>query len=815
MLQDLRLTFRQAGRSPVGTAVVVLILGVGIGASLSMLGVLDAVLFRPLPYADPGELVLTLQSLPKEGRLYDAVSYQTFRDWRRRNQVFLDLAAVSLPRSLVLTGIEAPTSILAEFASSNYFSLLGIEPVLGRTFTSEEDLVPGGEPPVILSYALWQGALGGDRDVTGDTLRINGLGFHVIGVMPRSFRGLQWDPVDAWLPLGAAPSLLGPTYHDRTRTWLTTLGRLGEGVSLSQARQGMEQVAAALETEYPTIYEDRSVSLHPLAEFYFGPELRQGLHFLLLASLLVLLLCSTNVGALFLLQALGRRREIAIRASLGAGPGRIVRQFVVQTLVYSILGSALGVLLTRTLTPYLVALSDIRPATFDARYVGSPVLLIAVVLALALGGVLGALPPFIVSRLSLTEALKESGRSGAGSPWGRRLRGAFVTVELALGFVLLASATLLVQSLRDLTSSSPGFDTSNLLTLRVDLPALDYGSEATLRFAERLVDDVAAIAGVEATTITGPHLAPRAAYTVEATTRERLADGNEDASSTLNLHSVLPDFFSTLGIPLLRGRVFARTDDRQHSLVAVISQSAAELLWPGDEALGRQVHLDPAPAGTTGQWHTIVGVVGDVRHRGFNSPLKGDNDIYLSLRQHPQRTFFVLARLAVDPRSVQDRIRAVGLDLDSDLPLDRFGTMRQRFALAGADTRFQTVLVSIFAGLALLLAAVGLYGVLALTLREQRRELAVRIALGATRRDLARVVLGQCLLLLVPGLLLGVLGCLAVGPILAATLYGVSPYDPATLLFGAVALALVALCSAIPPTLRATSIDPAASLRAD
>ena len=815
MLRDLRLTLRLAQRSPLLVVVVVLTIALGIGANLTVLGVVDAVVWSPLPYPNGEELVLVLGSVPEEGRQYEAVSYETYRDWRRENRVFDDLAAVSLPRRLVLTGFEAPTTVLTEVASSNYFAVLGVEPILGRGFTAEEELALGAQPPVVISHALWQGLLGGAADATSRSLEIDDLSFRVVGVVPPSFRGLQWEAADAWLPMGAAEALFGATYRSRGRRWLATVGRLGEEISIEQAREGMRQVTTALEAEYPQHYDKRAAALHALDDFYFGPELRQGLQFLTLAGLLVLILCSTNVGALLMVHALGRRREVAVRATLGAGLGRLVRQFTVQAVLLSTFGGVVALLLTRWITPQLVTLSEVRPATFEESYLGPPVLLASLGLVLLLGTVFGALPPLLLSRLGLVEALKEGTRSGSGSPWGRRLRGALVTLQIALGFILLAAAALLLQSLRGLTRGDPGFDTRDLLTVQVDLPAARYDEAAGLRFAERLAERVGSLPGVAGVTVSGPLLAPWALRTVEAVLPDALADEQERNTITLSHHAVLPGFFSFLGIPLLEGRLFTSADDRGRTPVVVVARSVAERLWPNGDAVGSQLRFDPSFRPPDELPHTVIGVVADARHRGFISPQKVDLDVYFSLRQDPLRSFFLLARTSGAQALLHGPIRSAGRELDPDVPLDRLSTMRQRFALTGADTRFHAVLASLFASLALLLVAVGLYGVLALSLREQQRELAVRIALGASRRDVARVVVGQSARLLLPGLLLGLLGCLAVGPVLAAALYGVSVADPATLLLVAALLGAVGAAAAVLPARRATKLDPARYLRSE
>jgi len=819
--QDLRYSARMLLKAPNYTLIAVITLALGIGANTAIFSVVNALMLRPLPYREPDRLVKVYQAQPDpaKGMLPSIWSYPRFEVLRDRSQSFAAVAAVA-QNSHNLTGANDPERLQVEMVSASYFPLLGVEAVVGRTFTAEEDRVPETNLSILLGHSLWQRRFGGDAQVIGKTLELDKHKFTIVGVLPPGFRG-QDGTAEAWVTMMAAPLLrFKRTLINPNNYWFQVIARLKDGVSPAQAQSEMKMVTAQIEQKYPGPTKTlagsaKVVTIAPLQAAKLDPAIRKSFLILLAAVGLVLLIACANTANLLLARAVTRRREFALRAALGADRPRLIRQLLTESVALAVIGGALGALIA----PWALALlKNFRPSddaqfwssyarTFDFFTIDMDWRALAFNFSLAfLTGVLfGLIPAIQSSFVNVNESLKEgSGGSVTGFRSLRRVsaRSLLVVGEIALSLALLVGAGLMIRSLLRLQAVNPGFSPENVITMAA--PSRDAKPE----FYDQLLARVRALPGVEAAAIGSA--APLLGYA--SMTVMDIEGRTTNGPAGVGLHSVSPEFFKTLSINLLKGRVFTEQDRIGAPRVALINQAAAERLFPGEDPLGKRIrpYVDPAYE-TDEKFVEIVGVVGDAKYGRLEEAV--EPDVYLSSLQPTDAAQTLIARSSVDPATIVAAARRELLALDKNTPLTRIQTMSARAAEVTSRTRFIALLLGLFAGMASLLSAIGIYGVMAYSVSARTRELGIRIALGAQSGAVLRMVLRDGLTLIGAGVALGVLTAWAALRVLKSQLYDVSATDPATFAGVTALLIVVATLACYLPARRATKVDPLIALR--
>jgi putative ABC transport system permease protein len=806
--QDVRYAARMLTKHPGFTAIAALTLALGVGANTAIFSVVEAVLLRELPYGHADRAVVVWENNRSASRPNNVISPVNFCDWRDQAKSFDQMAAFfDVP--LNLTGVGEPEEVPSQLANPNLFALLGVEAALGRTFTPQ-DVAAESENVAVISHGLWQRRFGGSRDVVGRAISLNGSSVTIIGVMPPDFKWFIKEnsrtghPAQIWLPL---------TFSEEERQWggryMSAVARLAPGVSREQAQAEMDTIAARLERERPDSNTGMGVSLVPLRDQLAG-EIKPALLVLIGAVGFVLLIACVNVANLLLARAGGRHKEIAIRSAIGAGRRRIVRQLLTESLLLALLGGAFGLLLARWCVEALVALSPANLLGEGQVGVNLPVLAFTLAVSVLTGVVFGLVPALEASRVKLGESLKESSRGNAGSSRGRRWRDALIVAEVGLALVLLVGAGLMVRSFLRLQGVAPGFDASNLLTLRVLLPAAKYPEDGdVVGFFREATASLRTLPGVgSVTAVNSPPFAglgTRTDFTIEG----RPAPPVGEAPGT-DVRIVDEEYFRTMNIPVLAGRTFTAREAMEDRRVAVINEAMARTHFPGENPVGKRllVDLKPEPYPTE-----IIGVVGDARYRTLEEELYPM--VYWTPAQLADSSMTLILRTSVEPESLAAAARREILAIDKDQPVADVRTMESWLAESVARTRFGTLLLGGFAGLALLLAAIGIYGVMSHSVTQRQSEIGLRMALGAQARDVLLLVIRQGLTLVLVGVALGLLGALALTRVLSSLLYGVSATDPLT--FAGIALLLLAVSwvACYIPASRAARVDPQIAMRYD
>jgi putative ABC transport system permease protein len=804
-------------RRPATSLLIAATVAVGLAGVLVVLAIADSIWARPLPYRNDHQLLLVFSTIPDEGRTYRATSSLNYADWRAAART-VDLEAVSRARPFTLTGVDRPRPLSGEYVSSGYFPLLGVDVVAGRRFLDDDDRA-GAPPVVILAQDLARELFGAEATAVGRRLRLADRLFEVVGVLEPGYRGVLWDPVDLWVPLSQAGEILGERYRaDRAMGWHLVAGRLRSGSTIEHARAELDDLARRLEILHPEANEGKRTHVESLREFYFGDQLRRALSYLLGASFLVLLLIVANVVALALAQSTDSAREVAVRRALGAGPAEIFATLAAPLAAPLAIGLAAAIALAWWLTPRLISLSDIPPATLTAEWIDVRIGAAGIGLTLLVGLAVTALAYRIHGRALAASIL----RAGGSSAWGRfRTLQCLVVLETTLAVVLLMGAGLLLRSLSSLRSTDLGLDARNVSTLKVDLQPSRYEDpSARVRFVHRLLQEtLESTAGVSAAAVSGPKIAPEANLSAELVAE--LA-ASEHESFSVYRHSIAARFPDVLDIGLIEGRVFGSGDHETAPKVALVSRSVGELLG-GSEVIGRRFRLRPEL--TDDPWWTIVGVVEDIAARDLTIGGGGERDVYLPYDQAPERSFYLLARSALEvaPTTASETglqgtgsqgraLQEIVHRLDRDLALGPVETMEQRYALLTADETFHATVATWFSALAWGLTVLGLFGVLDLSVRSRRRELAVRLALGASTGSLTRYVLVFAVRLAAAGLLAGLALALLVQRALRGLLVGVVAYDLPTLLWVSALVLLTAVLAAAVPAWRARQVDAPAEL---
>jgi putative ABC transport system permease protein len=802
-LQDARYGLRSLRKTPGFTAIAILTLALGIGANAAIFSVVYAVLLRPLPYRDAARLVVLRETTPKVGKV--GVSYPNFEDWRAQSKTIPQMAQVTQV-GFTLTGATQAESVSGFAVTPDFLSMLGVQPALGRDFSADEGKA-GAAPVLLLSYQRWQSQFGGAPDVVGKTMTLDGRGFTIIGVLPANFRLLEsadfLEPMGVWL----TDNKRGTDRGERGDA--NVIGRLAPGVTLQQATAEMAGIAARLAEQYPGENDKFGVAVATLRDEYVG-DARPAVLVLFGAVVFVLLIACANVANLFLVRSASRGREIALRYAFGAGRGRIIRQMLTESLLLSVCGGVLGLALAfggiRLISQFIPS-DMLGGATLELN---TPVLIFAGIVVLLAAVGFGLAPAMQGSHPDLQTGLKEGAKTSSSSAAQNRLRGALAVLEISLALVLLCGAGLLMKSLYKLMAVDPGFHTEQLMSAAVDTSPRQYpDAPSQARFAERLLAGLQQIPGVESAAIgTAPPLFgyhSRSDISIEGMGPMKRGDYPHP-----DFHKVSPGYTETLRIPLIAGRTFAAADSETAPKVCMINSLLAQKFFAHGDAVGRRITFDERKEGST-EWITIVGVVGDTKMYGLANPAR--LEVYLPFAQSAEGSMNILLRSAVDPVSLTAAIRGAVANVDKDQPVYDFATMSERANKSVGQRRMTLVLLELFSALALILAGIGIYGVISYSVAQRTHEIGIRAALGAQRRDLLRMVLGQGVTLALVGIAAGIIAAAAVGRLMSTLLFSVSAYDPATFVAVAAALLAVAAAACYFPARRAMRVDPMIALR--
>ncbi len=810
-MANLRYAIRMLFKQPGFTAIAVLTLALGIGANTAIFTVVNAVLLRPLPFKNPDQLV-TLSMIDTRGAsdALDSVSYPNFVDWRAQNRVLSHLA-VFTSNGLTLTDGREAVHLQALAVSSDLFPMLGVHPQLGRAFLPKED-EPGAHV-VLLSHALWQRHFGSDPRIIEKNIILDGTPYQVVGVMPPDFQfPIERTPAEAWTSMAGFRQAQngGPAMTEqRGNDFLFAVGRIRPGVRLEQAQANLDSIASALSKQYPDSNTYAGVKLVRFLASMVGP-VRPALLMLLGTAGCVLLVACVNVANLLVARSVARQKEISIRSALGAQRGDIIRQLLVESALLGSLGGLIGLLiaiwgvdsLAYLLPANLPRASQISP---DAR-----VLFVTAVVSLLVGCLAGIMPAWRASHPNLVTSLNESGRGSSASGRGLRIRGFLVIVEIVLALVLLSGAGLLTQSFLRLREVKPGFDASGIMTVRLALPDAGYGKpEQAASFYNKLMTRISTLPGVVSAAagwwlpLSGSEIA------LDIDIQEHPLPEAQRPVSQVN--SITPDYFKTLRIPLLKGRTFNERDDIKSPLVVVINETFARQLFPGQDPIGKRI----TPSGTVENGkppvREIVGVVGDAK--ALSLMAKAKPQLYFPHQQFAVPGMSLLVRTSNDPHAIVTGVREAVAELDKNVPIYRPHTLEEYVGLSVAQPRLNALLVGLFSAVALLLAAAGIFGVMSYSVTQRTQEIGIRLALGAQRGDVLRLIVGQGMRLVVYGVCAGILITFGLNHLLKGLLYGINAGDLSTLFLVSTLLASVALLACWLPARRASGIDPIVALR--
>lgn len=816
LFQDLRYGARMLFKNPGITFVVILALALGIGANTAIFSVVDAVLLRPLPYPESDRLVLLNETSKAMDEI--SVSYPNFTDWRNQNHVFENIGVYNRS-SYNLTGVGDAERIVTGQVSADLFAALRANPAMGRLFTNDEDK-PGGTPVVLLSHPLWQRRFAGQANILNQQLMLNNKSYTVIGIMPEGFqfptRVEMWVPVGqlsgeaSWQSRGNHPGLYG-------------VARLKPGVTFAQAKAEMDTIGANLEKQYQDSNAGNGIGLHPLLEVFVG-DVRRPLWVLFAAVAFVLLIACANIANLLLARAQSRQKEMAIRSAMGAGRWRIARQLLTESVLLALIGGTLGMLVAQWGIKLILYISpDALPRSKEIG-LDWRVLAFTIGLSFVTGLLFGLVPALQAGVVDVHETLKETGRGTSGKHW---LRSSLVVVEVATTLVLLVGAGLMIRSFYRLQKVNPGFSYDHLTSFTVALPQKKYAeSEQREQFYNRLLENLRGLPGVEATAAaSGLPLGNngwQTSFVIDGRPRPP-----RDQTPLMEACLVTPDYFKAMNIPVKSGRVFDSHDDRSwiaskdlskldddEKFIAplnsiVIDEEFARRYWPGEEAVGKRIAMgsekDP-------RFLTVLGVVGRVKMEGLGTDSKRVQG-YFPFAQIPSGGMTVILKAAGDPNQLIAAVRQQVKAIDPDQPIYSVRTMDDIRSESVAPERLNLTLLSIFAGLALVLAVVGIYGVMSYTVTQRTHEIGIRMAIGAQPRDVFRMVIGQGMMLAFVGVVCGLIGAFGLTRLMASMLFGVEPTDPVTFAAIAVLLTGVALVACYVPGRRATKVDPVVSLR--
>ena len=809
-LQDVRFGARMLARNPGFTAVAIMTLALGIGANTAIFSVVQAVLLRGLPFKDPARLVRVNESVSKGGR--SPVAYPNYLDWRAQNRVFDEMAAFG-DCEMILSGKDKADRVLCEQVSDTYFPLLGVTATLGRTFTPEENAVPMKDAVALIGFGLWQRRFGADPHIVGEHVRLNDYEYTIVGVLPKGFRGYT-DAAEVWIPMmmrdAAWPQVAKYDFlHSRDIHFHKVLARLKSGVSIAMAQMQMETVAAQLAEAYPKENRERGVLVTPATEDYVR-SFRSPLLVLLGAVAFVLLIACVNVTNLILTRNAARERELAIRLALGAGRGRLIRQFLTESLLLTFGGALAGIALAFWGLDLLVSVLPMSFPSFAHIQLDGGVLAFACALAAGTALLLTVLPVFNSARTDVSGSLKESVKSSL-SLRGRQTGRLLIVSEVALALVLMIGAGLMLRSLEHLLADSPGFRPDHLVTLRFYVPDRKFEADGRNRFGPELAEKIAQFPGVDsaAATFIDPFLwgGFQRGFTVEG----HAPISNAEAD-TVYYQEIGPNYFHTMGTPILRGRDFSTRDSLSASGVVLVSESYARRYWPGQDAIGKRLKYGPADSKSS--WMQVIGVAGNIKYNSLRQDPEAEPVIYGALLQSE---VVINMNLVIRTRNASESmlgpLREEIQRIDPAIPVYNVATLSERMSKDSAETRSYGLLLTLFATLALLLAAVGVYGIMSYWVTQRTREMGIRLSFGARPADLHWLVMGEGVRLALAGIAAGATGAVLLTRSMTSLLFGVKPFEP--LLFAALAAGLTAvvILACYIPARRATRVDPMIALR--
>jgi predicted permease len=798
MLKDALYGLRMLLKSPGFTVVALLSLALGIGANTAIFSVINQVLLHPVPYPHPERVLMVWTTIPSQGIPRFASSIPDFLDWRTQNHGFEQMAAIQAGAAN-MTGIQRPERIQVFEGSSNIFSVFGMQPEFGRGFVAEDE--QAGRRVVVLDYLFWQRSFGGDKNVVGKTITLDGANHTIIGILPKQFNSLGRD---LWKPLVYSPALV----NDRGSHNEIVVGRLKPQVSLQAAQTEMDTIARRLQHAYPKTNTGFGVKLMLMSELFVG-DIRPALLVLFAAVGFVLLIACANVANLLLARATGRRREVAVRIALGGSRGRIIRQLLTESLLLSCLAGVAGLLLAVWGSDLLMKSlpKGVGPSSIEVSTLTGPVFGFTLAVSVLVGLLFGLAPALQGSKFNLSQSLREGGRTGTTGTTRQRLRNVLVVAEVALSLVLLVGAGLLVQSFVRLEKSNPGFRTAGILTMELSFPDAGYATDQQkIIFYRALLSKTRALPGLsQAALVSALPLQGHSGYNsfkIEGRPEPKSLQDYPVADKRL----VSADYFSLMGIPLLRGRAFTEADNETEPGVAIIDESTARHYWPNNDAVGKRIAYFKG-RGEMDRWLTVVGVVGSVKQNRIEEPASGS--VYLPLVQSPDSYIALAVRGPVAASTLMDSIR----EIDRDLPVGKVRTMQEIVSQATGLERFAAQLVGLFAVLALALAAIGAYGVIAYSVAQRTQEFGIRLALGASLPDMRKLVLRHGLVLTGAGIAIGSIAALNVTRLMSGLLFEVRPGDPLVFSVAALILAAVAMLACYVPARRAARVDPIVALR--
>ena len=803
--QDLRYGARMLMKKPGFTLIAILTLALGIGANTAIFSVVNAVLLEPLPYRSPEELVLVRHIYETKGAISESVSYPDFRDWRAQNQVFAGLALFRGAGFALAVGNDLE-QISGANVSANFFQLLGLNAIRGRTFLPAEE-APGGEKVALLSHALWQRVFGADEELIGRQIKLGDQLFTVVGILPPEFKfPFRLETAEIWTTYSHLPAgMLGRGAHN-----FRAIARLKTGVSLQAAQAEMAAIARRLEQENPATNRNLSVSLVS-AHGELTKDVSLTLWLLFGAVAFVLLIACANVANLLLARALSRHKEMAVRAALGASGWRIAQQLLTESLLLALAGGALGLMLAAWGIPLLLTLSPQNLPRINAIGLNGHVLGFTLLVSILTGALFGLAPALKVARPDLIESLKEGGKASTASARRNRLRAALVIGEIAAALVLLMGAGLLINSFIRLNRVDLGFNAENVLSASLDFSPRKYPTGVErIAFVEQARERIRNLPGVLRVGFVSSSPFMGGVY---APFKIKDRPGGAHEKEIVPVSTITPDYFEVMGIPLSHGRLFAETDDKGRSGAAIINESFARRFFPNENPLGKSVILDVNREGDWPGDFEVVGVVGDIRRVALDG--EPGPEIYMPYRQSPWTFGKLMIRTERNALESANAVRQQIRSLDPDQTVPNSDTLENRISRSIMPQRFNLVLLGVFAAIGLLLTLVGVYGVMSYHVAENTRDIGIRVALGAQRRDILKLVVGQGLALALIGVVVGTAGALGLTRLMESLLFGVTATDPLT--FGIVAslFGLVTLLACWIPARRATKVDPMVALRCE
>ena len=816
----LRYAVRTLRRSPGYAFVAILTLGLGIGANTAIFSVINAVVLRPLPYAQPDRLVVVNHYYPSLANLMAGVSVPGFLEYEKQDQAFGAMTAFT-GWAPTLTGHGDANRLQGQRVAGEYFTTYGVQPALGRTLRADES-VAGSDHVVVLSDAFWRNSYGADPDIVGQRMLLNGESYDIVGVMPASFTSMLNRTVDLWTPMAFTPRQLASSWGNE---FLGVTARLKDGVSFETAEAEMHALAARIKADRPDqTSDDWDLKLSPLSDQVTSAGMRRAMFVLLGAVVLVLLIACANVANLQLARAASRSREIAVRVALGASPRDLLRQLLAESMVLALAGGVLGILLALWGVPALMSLNESNLPPASAIGIDGRVLAFTLGLSLLTGLVFGLAPAMRVSRTSLQESLKEGGRGAAGDRGGLTLRRGLVVATVALALTLLVGAGLLTRSFSQLLQVDPGFRQDHLLTFNVALPNAKYPNDTVrVAFFERATEAIAAQPGVISAGATS--VLP---FTNNWSTRSFNVEGHvvppKGNMPWGDFRIVTPDYLATIGAPLLKGRFFTAQDVEGSANVVVVDEELVKTYWPDGDPIGKRITFDEFTDSTI-TWITVVGVVGHTMHEGLDAEKR--IQYYLPLAQAGNNFMAYAVRTTAEPLAAVGAVREALKSVDPDVAIANIDAMDALVSTSTGPRRFSMVLLTVFSLLAAALAAIGLYGVMAFTVAQRTKELGVRLALGATPGEVQRMVMGQGMRLALVGIGFGLVAAVALTNLLKALdsqaavgatdrlLFNVSAQDPLTFIAIPLLLLAVTLLASWVPARRATTLDPVEALRGE